>query len=269
MIRAMALLALAACGAAHADEGPLWELGAGVGALSFPDYRGSSRQRSYVLPVPMVVYRGEVFQADRERVRGVFFRTAEYDVDVSVNGSVPVESDGGGAREGMDDLDPTLEIGPSFNWKLVQGPRHTLTFRLPVRAVIASDFRSVHAEGVIANPSLNLDFRMDHGWKLGLQAGVLAASRRYHAYFYDVASDEARPGRPAFQAAGGYSGAQLVASLTRRFDRWFVGGFVKADFLGGAAFLASPLIERRDNITAGLAVTYVLARSPRIVSVPD
>ena len=48
MIRAAALLTLAACGAAHADEGPLWELGAGVGALSFPDYRGSSHQRGYV-----------------------------------------------------------------------------------------------------------------------------------------------------------------------------------------------------------------------------
>ena len=269
MRRAAALLALAACGAANGDEGPLWELGVGGGALSFPDYRGSSSQRGYVLPVPMIVYRGEVFQADRERVRGVFFRTASYDVDVSVNGSVPVESDGGGPREGMDDLDPTLEIGPSFNWKLAQGERHTLTFRMPLRAVIASDFRSVQGAGMLANPSLNLDLRMEGGWKVGLQAGALAGSRRYHEYFYGVGADDARPGRPAYQAAGGYSGAQLVASITRRLDRWFVGGFVKADFLGGAAFLASPLVERRENLTAGIAVTYAFARSPRIVSVPD
>ncbi len=269
MKRAFAILTLLAAPLAWADEGPLWELGGGVAALSFPDYRGSARQREYLLPVPMVVYRGEVFQADRERVRGVFFRSERAEIDVSINGSVPVNSEGGGAREGMPGLDPTLEIGPSFNWKLRQSPGQTLTLRIPVRAVIASDFRSVEGAGFLANPNLNLDVRFIDGWKLGLQGGALFGDRRYHDYFYGVVEEQARPGRPAYRANGGYSGAQLIASLSKRFDRWFVGGFVKADFLGGAEFESSPLVERRDNLTAGIAVTYVFARSERRGSVPD
>ena len=51
---------------AHAEPLPLWELGAGAAVVSFPDYRGSDRQRSYLLPLPYVVYRGDVLQIDRE-----------------------------------------------------------------------------------------------------------------------------------------------------------------------------------------------------------
>lgn len=268
-MRTLAAALLLASSLAHAEEAPLWELGGGVAGVSFPDYRGSSRQREYLLPVPMFVYRGEVFQADRDRVRGVFYRTERAEIDVSINGSVPVESGGAGAREGMPGLDPTLEVGPSFNWKFLQTPRHTVTLRLPVRAVLASDFRNVEGAGVLANPSLNLDLRFDDGWKLGLQAGALFGDRRYHDYFYGVSAEHARAGRPAYNATGGYSGSQLIAALTKRFDRWFVGGFVKADFLRGAEFESSPLVERRDNLTAGIAVTYVFARSERRVTVRD
>ena len=266
------IAAVAAClatGLAHAEEAPLWELGFGAGAVSFPDYRGSARQRGYVLPVPFFVYRGEFLEANRDRVRGVLFRGEQAEVDISINGSVPVDSDGNGAREGMPDLDPTLEIGPSFNWRIARTPTRTLTLRVPVRAVIASDFRSVHSAGVLAHPSLNLDLRLDGGWKMGLQAGVLFGDRRYHDYFYGVAPEYARPGRAAYRAGVGYSGAQLAASLTRRFDNIFVGGFVKADYLGGAEFLSSPLVERRSNLAGGIVLTYVFARSQRTVTVRD
>lgn len=253
---------------AFAQDLPLWELGGGLAAISFPDYRGSDRQREYVLPVPMFVYRGEFLQADRERVRGVLFRSDRAEVDISISGSVPTKSDDNPVRSGMPDLDPTLEIGPSLNVKLVQAPRHSLTLRLPVRAVVASDFKSVENAGVLANPSLNLDLKVGEGWRLGLVAGTLLADRRHHHYFYGVDPQHARPGRPAYRATGGYSGSQLIVSLTRRFDKLFVGGFVKADFLGGAEFVGSPLVERRNNLAAGIAVTYVFAQSSQRVAEP-
>lgn len=268
LVPVAAALAVLVANFARAEEAPLWELGAGVGALTFPHYRGSAQQREYLLPVPMFIYRGEFLQADRERVRGVFFRREGLELDVSINGSVPSDS-GGGAREGMPDLDPTLEVGPSLNWRLARGAWHTLTFRLPVRAVVASDFRTAKGAGVVSNPNLSLDFRLDHGWKLGLQAGALFASRRNHEHFYAVAAEYARPGRPEYRPDGGYSGAQLIASLTRRFDRLFVGGFVKADYLGGAEFVTSPLVEKRSNVAAGIAVTWVFKQSERRVTVRE
>lgn len=255
--------------AAHGEELPLWEVGVGAAGISFPDYRGSSRQRSYLLPVPAFAYRGEIFQADRERLRGLLFRSERVEVELSLGGSVPVDSDDNPVREGMPDLDPTFEVGPSLNFRLAHSPRRTLRLRLPVRAQVATDFRSVHGAGLAANPNLNLDVRLDRGWKLGFVAGVLFGDRRNHGYYYDVAPQFARPGRPAYDAPGGYSGTQLIASMSKRFGRWFVGGFVKQDFLRGVAFEASPLMERRNSVSAGIAVTWTFAQSEKLVTVRD
>jgi outer membrane scaffolding protein for murein synthesis (MipA/OmpV family) len=268
MKRFAPLLAGAAL-AAHGEEQPLWELGAGVVALNFPDYRGSGKQRTYLLPVPVFAYRGEVYQADRERLRGLLFRSDRVEMDLSVTGSVPARSGDNSVREGMPDLDPTLELGPSLNIRLAHSERRTLRLRLPLRAQLASDFHSIRDTGVVANPNLNLDVRLDEGWRMGFVAGALFANRRNHDYFYSVAPEFARPGRPAYQAPGGYSGAQLLVALSRHFGAWFVGGFVKHDFLQGAAFEASPLVERRNNVSAGIAFTRKFAQSEKRVVVRD
>ena len=51
--------------AAHGEELPLWELGIGAAGINFPDYRGSSVQRSYLLPVPVFIFRGGASLASR------------------------------------------------------------------------------------------------------------------------------------------------------------------------------------------------------------
>ena len=246
---------------ARAEMLPLWEAGVGAAAISCPDYRGSSRRRSYLLPVPVFIYRGDVFQIDREKIRGLLLKSERAELDVSINGSVPIRSEGNPVRAGMPDLDPTLEIGPSLNLSLAKSEHAKLALRLPLRAVIASNFRSVHSAGVLANPNLNLDLKAVQGWRVGLVAGALFADRKYHDHFYGVAPEYVRPGRPAYRAPGGYSGAQFIAAISRRFEPVWVVGFVKADVLNGAAFGSSPLIERRNNLSVGVAVTWVFAQS--------
>jgi MipA family protein len=268
-VKGFALLLAGAALAAHGEELPLWELGVGAAGISFPDYRGSSKQRAYLLPVPVFAYRGEVLQVDREKLRGLLFRSERVEVELSASGSVPVRSADNPVREGMPDLDPTLELGPSLNVRLAHSQRRTLRLRLPVRALIATDLRSVHGAGAVANPNLNLDVRLDQGWRLGLVAGALFGDRRNHGYYYGVAPEFARAGRPAYDAPGGYSGAQLIVALSKRFGSWFVGGFVKQDFLQGAAFAASPLVERRNNVSAGIAFTWTFAQSEKRVTVRD
>lgn len=246
---------------AAAELLPLWEAGAGLAAISFPDYRGAAHRRSYLLPVPVFVYRGSVFQVDREKVRGLLFKSERAELDISINGTVPIRSEGNLVRDGMPDLDPTLEIGPSFNLSLAATERSKLVLRLPLRAVIASDFRSIQSAGVLVNPNLNLDIKAPQGWRLGLVAGVLFADRKYHDHFYGVVPEYARPGRPAFRAPGGYSGAQFIVALSRRFEPVWVAAFAKYDVLNGAAFESSPLVERRSNLSVGLAVTWMFAQS--------
>jgi outer membrane scaffolding protein for murein synthesis (MipA/OmpV family) len=251
---------------ATADEFPLWELGAGLGVIDFPDYRGSNERKTWLLPVPYFVYRGDILKADQQRVRGLFFHSDRVELDASVNGSVPVKSDDNQARSGMPDLDPTLEIGPALNLSLVRSPdrKISLELRLPVRAVIATDFSRVHGEGWVATPNVNLDLHgiwPGAGWNLGMLAGPLFADSKYHQYFYGVEPAFATPQRPAYSARGGYAGTQFVAALSKRYPGFWVGGFVRWDTLDGAVFADSPLVKTRQYFTAGLAVSWVFADS--------
>jgi MipA family protein len=259
---------------ASAGEFPLWEVGVGAAVVDFPDYRGSDERSTYALPIPYVVYRGDALKVDRQRARGLLFSTTTTEVDLSLSGSVPVDSRDNNARQGMPDLDPTLELGPSLNTSLYRsaGETASLELRMPVRAVVASDFKHTSYQGVLFHPHVNLDLRgvfPGPGWNMGLLAGPLFADRRYHQYFYSVESQFAAPGRPAYEAGGGYSGLQFIGSVSRRFKDYWFGAFFKADSLHGAAFEDSPLVKQKTAYTGGLAVAYVFATSSRRVQAPE
>jgi outer membrane scaffolding protein for murein synthesis (MipA/OmpV family) len=264
------LLAMGLAAPACADKLPLWEAGAGVAALRFPDYRGSDEYRNYLFPIPYLVYRGDVLQVDRNKVRGLLFQSDIAEFDVSVNGSVPVRSDKNRARQGMPDLDPTLEIGPSINFFLHRDKagKFDVDLRLPLRAVIATDLSHTHNAGWLFAPHINVDLRDSFpgpGWHLGMLAGPIYGSRRYHDYFYGVAPAYATAERPAYQAGSGYSGSQLIVALSKRFPKFWVGAFVKADSLHGATFENSPLMRTKSQLTAGFAVSWVFAQSSTLV----
>lgn len=246
-----------------ASTKPLWEAGLGLGVVDFPDYRGSDERSSYVLPIPYFIYRGEFIKVDRDSVRGRLFESDRLKLDISLNGSVPVDSDDNRARRGMEDLDPTLEIGPILKYHAWQSPdkRYQLDLRFPVRAVISTEPEHV---GWVAQPQVNLDIQAPfgyEGWKLGLLTGPLFGDSKYHDYFYGVDPGEAIPGRPAYQAAGGYAGAQAIIALSKRFPKHWLGGFIKWDTLSGAEFEDSPLVREERNITAGFAITWILKTS--------
>lgn len=267
------LLGLAAASApARAEQRPLWELGLGAAALSFPHYRGSDERQNWLLPAPYIVYRGEYLQADERRVRGLFFRSDRAELDVSLNGSVPVDSDDNEARRGMPDLDATAEIGPSLNVKLAESAdrKTRLELRLPARAVFASDFSYVRHVGWMFQPNLAVDIRdpLGHaGWRLGMLAGPIFADRRYHRYFYSVEPAFATATRPAYSAGGGYAGTQVIAALSKRYRQFWVGGFVKWDNLQGAVFEDSPLVRDKNGFAAGVSFAWIIGESRRLVEV--
>ncbi len=266
-MRALGVVFLVLAASARAEPQPLWELGAGLGAISFPDYRGSDERSSYVLPIPYFIYRGEKLKVTRDSVSGRLLEAERLVVDLSLNGSVPVDSDDNEARAGMPDLDPTIELGPILKVPLLVSAqkKYQLDFRLPVRAIISSELEHV---GWISQPQLNLDLADPfgyQGWRLGLVAGPLFGDGQYHDYFYSVTPQFARPGRPAYSADGGYAGSQLIAALSRRYPRFWVGGFVKWDTLDGAVFADSPLVRDRSFFTGGFAVSWIFKVSETAV----
>jgi MipA family protein len=259
---------------AQAEDKPLWELGAGAAIFDFPDYPGSNQRRFYVLPVPYIVYRGDFLKIDRDNVRGQLFESRDIRLDLSLNGSVPVRSHDNRARSGMPDLDPAAEIGPSLNLTLTRWDdgSNQLELRLPVRTVIATNLSHVNYEGYLFQPVLNLDVSDVAGvpgLNLGLLGGPMFASRTYNRTFYGVDPIYATSDRPAFEAHGGYSGSQFLASASRRFDSFWAGGFFRFDTLDGAVFSGSPLVKTRVALTVGFALTWVFAESETLVGTTE
>ncbi len=267
-----AVLAAAGATGALAEQLPLWEAGAGVTVLSFPDYRGSNERQTWVLPFPYIIYRGEFLQADERRMRGLFYKTDRLELDVSFNGSVPVDSGENDARRGMPDLDGTLEIGPALNIKLMEtGDRRTrMELRLPVRGVFASDFSYIRHVGWMFQPHVNVDIRDplgNAGWKLGMLAGPVFSDRRHNRYFYTVEPAFATAARPVYSAGGGYGGVQLIAALSKRYGQFWVGAFVKFDSLHGAAIADSPLVKDKQGVAGGFSIAWIFGESRTRVEV--
>jgi outer membrane scaffolding protein for murein synthesis (MipA/OmpV family) len=240
--------------------------------LDFPDYRGSDERTSYVLPIPYAIYRGKLLKADRDRVRGLFFEADRVNMQLSIRGSVPVDSSTNSARNGMPDLDPTLEIGPSLELTLYRSTDSNIRvdLRLPARTVIATDFSHSHNVGWVFQPRINVDFRntlLGKDWDLGFAFGPMFGDKRYHNYYYGVEPEFATAQRPTYLAESGYAGARATGSVSRRFKGMWLGGFARWDSVSGAVFEPSPLIRQQNNFTAGFAITWMLSESKR--RVPD
>ena len=211
--------------------GPLWELGIGATALHLADYRGSDQSRTYVLPFPYAVYRGDWLRADRDGARALLMRSDRIKLDVSVAATVPTDSQDNIARSGMPDLPPTLEIGPNLN----------------VALAASSDRRL----------------------RLEREGGPIYANRRYHSHFYAVDPAFATAARPAYSAPGGYAGWRALAATSRGFGGAWIGAFVRYDSIAGAVFDASPLVRRIHDVTAGIGLAWVFAASGRQVALDD
>ena len=273
---ATALLAAAlgtALPASGAEEKPLWEIGAGVTALTFPAYRGSEQTNNFVLPFPYFTYHGKVLKADRQGVRASLFDSDRVDLTISAALSPPSSSKDIRIRNGMPDLEGSFEIGPQVNltlWRSDDRARF-VKLLLPMRAAFTLE-GSPKDIGWVFHPKLNMDVTDIPGlagWNLGLLAGPLFGDKRQHAYYYSVAPQYATAGRPAYEAASGYAGMQYLAALSKRFPKYWVGAFVRYDNLSGATFENSPLVRQKDYVAGGIAISWILGESSTRVKVDD
>jgi outer membrane scaffolding protein for murein synthesis (MipA/OmpV family) len=256
---------------ARAQE-PLWEVGFGMATMSLPDYRGADEGKTYLLPVPYFAYNGENFRIDRRGMHGDIAQRDNVWLDLSVNLGPPADSDENSTRQGMPDLDPTIEIGPSLRilWLANERNDRTLTLYLPLRAVIATDFSQADAIGWVFAPHLTYDhlkFGPGGGWNFSFSFGPLYATEKFHDYYYQVSPEFANAARPLYDASGGYSGVRTTITLSKRFKDYWIGTFMRHDSLRGAAFEDSPLVRSDSSLMAGVAFTWIFARSAETVPV--
>ncbi len=249
---------------------PLWELGVAFAAARLPHYIGSDEYENYLYPLPYVIYRGEFFRADRDGVRGIFYRGEKFETNLSFWGNPPVPDDNE-AREGMPDLDAIGEVGPALRYYIY---RHSwkdhLFLQAAWRTAISFDFDGgVDADYQGWNGGVSLSYQNksifeEHNLSIYLKAGLHFADSIYHNYFYGVPPQFATPTRSAYRADGGYSGLSVSGSLYKDLNpRFSVGAYARWNNVSGAVFDDSPLVRDENNYAVGFLVVWKLAKSSK------
>jgi len=272
LISLLALICLATPGQGQAQQQPLWELGIGSAVMQLPYYRGSDSGRGYLLPYPYLIYRGEFFNIDEDGVRGQLYRSENTVLNISLAGGVPVPSDQDGPRQGMPDLSPSIEFGPSLDLRLWHEERHAgqkLWLRLPLRAAYSIDGRNSANQGWIFAPYLEFS-RVSHATRLeySLSLGPMFADSRYHDYFYGVSPAYTTPSRPAYRGRSGYNGSRITLLTQKHLANFSLAAFIRLDSLNGAVFSDSPLFQTPNYHIIGFAISWILTRSDKMVSSP-
>lgn len=242
------------------NDRPKWELGIGLGGIALADYRGSKEYHGLTLPFPYFEYHGEFLKADREDgTRGQLIRRDTVELNISVAFSPTHKADENPLREGMPALEPTFEIGTTFDINLTgDSLSHGWLIRLPVRAVYAFDNSGLEYVGGLSHPQLSYRGRVN-SWNIRAFSGPVLADNAYHDVYYRVAPEFAQPGRPAYDAGGGYSGFASGISLTRRRGRFWAGAYLQYDNLSSAVFVDSPLVQTEHAFSVGLGFAWVFA----------
>ena len=248
-------------------EQPLFEAGIFAVGGWFPDYPAANQNHFHALPLPYIIYRGQYFQMSETAARGIFYASPAVSFDVSASGAFRSSHDDN-ARRGMPGLDYMGQVGPRMNVLLARDARYAkIDLEIPVRAVFSTDLSSIAFRGFLLAPELaytHANF-MDTGGRLKLGIGPMFATARLMQYFYTVEPQFAIPGRPQFNATGGYLGSRLSLSYRVPLNqRMSVIALVAPELYSGASNANSPLFKRQYGISAGLGLSFSFYHSEAV-----
>jgi outer membrane protein len=263
----MAVLLLAPVAHAETADQPLFEAGVFAVGGWFPDYPASSQNHVHALPLPYIIYRGQYLQMNETSARGIFYAAPAVSFDVSASGAFRSSHDDD-ARRGMPGLDYMGQVGPRMNLLLARDAMYAkIDLEIPVRAVFSTDLSSIAFRGVLLAPEIaytHTNF-MDTGGRLKIGIGPEFATARLMQYFYSVQQQFVIPGRPQFNATGGYLGTRLSASYRVPLnERMSVIALVAPELYKGATNSGSPLFKKEYGISAGLALSFSFYRSEAV-----
>ena len=254
------LFCIASSPGAAADENakPLWELGIGVTALQSPQYRGDRRDEIQYIPFPSMIYRGKNLNIDRDGIQGLLFKSESVKINISGNAATAVRSDDTALRQGMRDLDASLEFGPALEFYLLRD-QIDLGLSFTFRAALATDFRSLKHIGWTSNP--HFFYMNDHFiapfHRLSIATGPVFADERFHRYYFDVEARDVNASRQEYTAGAGYGGWRSTISLSRYLTpQFWIAGFVRHDSLHHARYSDSPLVGKNSFMIIGMVATY-------------
>ena len=253
------------------EKFPLYEYGVVGLVATLPHYRGSDEYSSYAFPLPYFIYRGKRIKANRDGVRGVFWRNKHFETDLSLSGNPPVTDDND-ARVGMGELDGLIEIGPALRYYFYEyGERESFFLQWNIRAGFSfgvDDGLDVSYQGLISDCSIvyrNASFFRDEKIRFHLKTGPQFGDNEFHSYFYEVAPQYVNETRSEYRGEAGYAGWQISGSilkeLTPKFWLSLYGRYMNS---AGAAFEESPLVETSNNYVVGTLLLWKFGESEEV-----
>jgi MipA family protein len=239
---------------ANSEKLPLYEYGlVGMGAR-MPHYIGSDEYHLYVFPLPYLIYRGDILQANRDGVRTIFWHNKNIEMDISFSGNPP--ADDNKAREGMTDLDAIGETGPALNYYFFNyGERDAFLLQASVRAAFAIGYDGgldISHKGYVSDLSIiykNSQIFSRQQTRFNVSAGLRFGDSDMHEYFYGVASHDVAPGRQQYEADSGYGGFQVSGNIIKDLTPTYaLSGYARWNNVDGAVFEDSPLVRTQNNL---------------------
>ena len=237
-----------------------WEVGFGIGGITLPHYPGSDESLELILPVPYGSYKDDKTRLDRDGLRYDLFGIDNLDLSLSFGVGFPIDSEDNQAREGMEDLKPILEVGPSLKYWLFKNKESRLSLELPVRSAIAFDNFSTSNQGFAGDLKLNYEKKINN-WTLSAFYRVLFADRKYHSQYYDVEQQFVTAERGFYQSRKGLSGTAFGLTARLRFDDYYFGVYSRYENLSNAANHDSPLLRTDHNLYFSAVFSWVFATS--------
>ena len=260
MVRLLALLSFLIPSASYAGL----EVGIGAATTYVPHYIGSDEAETFYLPFPYLRYRSEKITIDRNLIQGNLWRSGNWSLELSLGGSVRVDSDESEARQGMSDLDFIIEAGPALHYYFLgdRSEDNALFIEFPIRVATSTDFTQADHQGFTFNPRAV--------WRRGywideyevrpqISLGLRTADSKFHDYFYGVETADVTADRAEYQGKSGYGGLQFNYSTAVLWDNWLAAGFMRYINSNGASFEDSSLVKQDDNWVVGFAVAYLFA----------
>lgn len=256
------IVLLCCSGFVAAEDQRKIEFGAGVGGQSLNHYRGSTEVETVVLPFPVMIYYGKFWKIDeKDGLRGEMLVNKNYEFNLSGDLELRGSTEDNKLRQGMPELDTALQLGPEFNLNLSGiDLDEGWMLRLPVRAAFTVSFDNPEYVGYTFNPKLTYkkpNFYND--WRLKADIAILYGSNKFHDYYYSVTPEYVTPARTLYAASAGYSGAYGKLGFYKRDRNWLYKFSLRYDFLDGAAFEDSPLIETNNFYSFSFGIAYMFA----------
>jgi len=246
---------------------PLWQAGITIGGISRPHYPGSNQRYSFPVVFPTFIYRGKLLKASQSGLRGLFYSSRYFAIDIGLSGDLPVYSGDNNARSGMPDIPLVGEMGPRLVVKLYDDDNgFALLGHLPLRAVGGIDGTT---SGWTLSPRILAISRGRLPWGLDafVSASLKYSSKEYNNLYYGVDQQYQTASRPAYEASAGISYYSFAFSTGKWLDKKFSLRLnLDGTTLAGSRVDDSPLVKTRNNISGGIFLTWWPWKSEKVES---